>query len=400
MEMNTRSCTRVLFADEPVRPDQLNLEEREVDQAWSPTQLVFRPDMQQSRREVIEIAEDLLRREQAARPQRAQPRVARARASRRDQVNSVRERVLREIQQSQYNSMRAVAKEAGCHVSTVRAVYKQLALRRRLQPYEYQPGHSAETQAELQAAIGDDRHKFWAITDYKRVVPQCSRQFIAKTLRGQGLRYVKARRERRDPVPRRVCTKQMKAVLWTSVQAFARAGTTLLFLDEAEFPLVNSSDRCWAQPDARPLYNRRPNQHGDALHLVALCSQEGMVAVQIYREHPNTQAVLHFLITVLKQVNQGQRTVVLLDNAGWHVAKLVTQSRIAGLLLYNVPRHWELNLIELVFAKAKDEWRRRSLAGGLGEEVEALARLLVGRDLRRDFQGYRREYLRRIIEFL
>lgn len=399
MQRITKTCTEVLFTGDDIRPEQLVLVQRHINPHWRPTQRVFRPAMRMTTVEIREIVQDLMRGERRQRMEGEENGGRRERIPWRDQVNMLRERIWREIEHSPASSMKEIAREVCCNVATVKGVMKQYLIRRGLKPYDYEAGHSNEVKNRLERAIQDPTHMFWTTSDYKRVIPQCSKRYIAKTLKSHGLKYVKTRRERREPVRRQAPWKEIKRVVWPSIQAFARNDETLLYLDEAEFPLVNSSEYCWARPDDRPLYNRRPAEH-QSLHLIALCSQQRMVAIQIHTEHPNAQATLYFLTTVLDRVNRNGRVMILLDNAGWHLANLVKYSAVYQFLLFNVSRYWELNLIELTFAKAKDEWRRRSLAQNLQEEVETLAGLFMGRDFERDFGGYRRMYLRRVLQLL
>jgi transposase len=127
------------------------------------------------------------------------------------------------------------------------------------------------------------------------------------------------------------------------------------------------------------------------------------LAAQIYLEKINKEATYYFLTEVLKRTPADKPLVVLLDNAGWHKANVVSKSSFAKFLLFNVPRCWEANLIENCFSKLKDRWRRRPLRVDLrGEtdlqgEVDYLAELLMEGSSEEDFSGYRRQYLRQLI---
>ena len=175
----------------------------------------------------------------------------------------------------------------------------------------------------------------------------------------------------------------------------AKNQETILFLDEAEFPLVNTSDYCWSKPDGLPLYNRRPT--AGSLYVIALCSQERFLAVQVFTENVNQEGVYYFLTEVFKKFESKERLVILLDNAGWHVANLIKKSLLNKLLLFNVSRCWETNLIENTFSKLKSLWRRRRIAENLQEEIYNLVEILLKGTTREDFDGYRRQYLRQVV---
>jgi hypothetical protein len=141
------------------------------------------------------------------------------------------------------------------------------------------------------------------VPDHKRRVPQCSKKFIARRLKEvHGLRYLKLKKERKDPTKdryshKKVCKTLVRKVILTSVQAFAKGGETILYLDEAEFPLYQTPEYCWAKKGQIPVYNRRPDER--SLHVIGLCSQDRYLAIQIFDKHPNRIDINYFITTFL-----------------------------------------------------------------------------------------------------
>jgi hypothetical protein len=78
------------------------------------------------------------------------------------------------------------------------------------------------------------------------------------------------------------------------------------------------------------------------------------------------------------------------------VANTVLKSDFCELLLYNVPRMYQLNLIELTFSKAKAEWRKRPVSESLEGEIEEVVRIFKVSIPQKGFKGYRRQYLRQV----
>lgn len=318
--------------------------------------------------------------------------------SRVDAVNFKRQEIGRVIARTKLNTIRHIAKAANCHESTVRSYSSQLMLRRVVPVYNYRPGHTEDTRAALQAAIEDPANVFVSAGDVKRIVPQCSKRYIAKTMKQRGLRYLKTARSKRNPEARLYKARDMQLLISTCTQALLQNGETLFFLDEVSFPLNNSSEYAWCGKDSRPQYNRRPDDR--TLHAIAVCSHMGFKAVQVYTESINKEAFLYFMKQFLQSVEPGKRVVVLIGNAAWHHAKLVNESGLAEVILYNIPKMYELNLIENAFAAIKSEFRRRPVVKGVGQEVGLIVELFREDGQFERFCGYRRQLLRNLTNLL
>jgi hypothetical protein len=397
----TSSSTEVLllWIERRVPREALSLKARETYRDLLNTHTKFKPDLAMDKEQLLEILTELQRREQKAppeRPWRARP------VSRVNEVNQARQRVLEALRVNPHNkTKKAIAADAHCHPQTVTKVLESLACSSFPRPlYSYNNFHTPQTLARLDQSISDPDNLMISVSDHKRRTPICSKKFIARRMREvHGLRYLKLKRERRDPTkdkysPSRADRSLVRSVVLTSMQAFARGNETLLYLDECEFSLCHTPDYCWAKADELPVYNRRGVE--ESLHVIGLCSQERYLAIQVLDGHPNKNDIYYFITNFLANWTSSGRLVILLDNAGWHVANTVLKSGFKELLLYNVPRMYQLNLIELTFSKAKAEWRKRPIAENKGEEVEELVRIFSEAIPKKGFNGYRRQYLRQV----
>ena len=314
--------------------------------------------------------------------------------SRVDAVNFKRQTIGRVIANTKLSKIKHIAKAANCHQSTVRSYIEHLMLRRVIPVYNYRPSYDEHTQATLQSVIEDPANVFASAGDVKRIVPQCSKRYIANTMKQRGLRYLKTARSRLNPEPRLYKASDMQQLISTCTQALLQNDETLFFLDEVSFPLNNSSEYAWCRPDSIPQYNRRPDDR--TLHAIAVCSHMGFKAVQVYTDSINKEAILYFMKQFLQSIELGKRIVVLMDNAGWHHANLVSGSGLAEVILYNIPKMYELNLIENAFAAIKSGFRRRPVAKGVEQEVALIVELFRESKQLERFCGYRRQYLRNL----
>ena len=396
-EKKNVDCTEVLLVKDIHSKDDLDLRPRTC-LPIRPTQRVMEQKMDYTEDQILEIIKGQLELERELKPARL-IQVRRDAVEWKDKVNSTRTRIITALNSSQTSNIRSIARYACCDVSTVRSVITQLQIRGQLQDFQYRSGHSQETVDQLNDVLDDPDNRYFSIGDYKRLLPQCSRKYIARTLKRKGRKYLKAKRQRQVPSRPIPLFEELKSVIWPSIQGFCSDNVLMMYLDEAEFPLRNSADYCWAKDQERPLYNRR-DEVQQALHVIALCTKEGYFAFQICKDHPNQHVILYFLRRLFSQLPHEQRVLILLDNAGWHVSRLVQDSEVGQYLFFNAPRMYELNLIENSFAKAKAMWRQRPVAIELKEEVKFLVELFKNRQTREDFAGYRRQYLRNLRSFI
>ena len=373
-----------------------------LDKQFKPERRLFRADMQTSKDEMLRLAEVLLQREQP------RPRLQLDKKSKREWreiVNQKRQRVADALFRSALGTLTSIARETHCHPPTMKSVLAELRIRGRLQPFDYPNQKSQHETAVLDQLLNDPAYQYLATTDYKRLADSLlaggrtvSRKFIPKRLHASAKKYVKLKRSRKGGDGRSFDSAQLKTVVWTALQAMESEDEQILFMDEVEFPAYCTSDYAWCLPDGRPTYNRRLDT--DSLFAICLCSKKRMVAAQVFTDRINKEAVHFFLTEVLKKLSTSQRLVILLDNAGWHKARLIMHSDLNRLLLFNVARCWEANLIENCFSKLKDKWRRRPVAATEQQEKRFIGELLMLGSKESDFSGYRRQYLRQLISLI
>lgn len=395
----TRPCT-VVFFNEDQNFEDLVLQDRLLSLDYKPKSHLFKADLSMKTAEVKEILEDLQRGSRMGNEELKEDsrEERRERTPRDHQVNELRNKIAQVIRQHTTPSFKGVAKQVGCYVSTVKSVYLQLFLVGQPQQYHYENIKPSEVVARLDHLIADPSNTYLTTIDYKRRVPECSKVFIRRRLRAAGLKYKKLAREPREDKKRSFNKTQLRGVIWTAVQALARDDETMLFLDEAIFPCFQTSTHCWQRDEQHVIYNRR--QSDDTLHVIALCSHKRYVAFQVLTREPNKECIHYFLTEVLKRLEDKKKVVILLDNAGWHVANLVRNSSVSKVLLFNTAYCWQSNFIENTFSKMKALWRRRRLATTVEEEVETVVDMFRRGWTRRDFDGYRRQYYRQLKELM
>ena len=403
----TRRCTEVFFAEEwrlRERKANLAIESRELSLNFEAVQARFNVNENEEPLNMLALAGELLEREEMAESKDSQLILGnRVKKSWKEAVNEKREKIRHALLHSKSCSMSKIAKETGCHSSTVKSVFNELKFRGQLRPFEYSHEHRREVIDVVDQALVDPSNQYFSTSDFKRLIDsflqrlnvKVSKKFIRKRLHAKGRKYLKLKKSRRVEEFRTFNKDQLKSVIWTALQSMKEGGETILFLDEAEFPLYATSEHGWCLPDDRPTYNRRPSE--SSLYAICLCSQKGILAAQVYLENVNKEGVHYFLTEVLKRIPGSKRLVILLDNAGWHKANLVLKSSMARLLFFNVSRCWEANLIENCFAKLKDKWRRRPFTEDLQREVDWLVGILMEGSTKDDFGGYCRQYLRQLI---
>lgn len=94
--------------------------------------------------------------------------------------------------------------------------------------------------------------------------------------------------------------------------------------------------------------------------------------------------------------NPVENVRIILDRAQWHLAKTVTQSMFAQNLIVGVTKRPEMNLIERVFSKLRELFRRRPEVETFEEEQRIFQKIVRECNKERDFLGYQLETLRTV----
>lgn len=139
-------------------------------------------------------------------------------------------------------------------------------------------------------------------------------------------------------------------MLSTARWAFGQADESLLFLDEVIFPLNHTPTHCWRHKDDQFHGYKERTQCMSQLTCIPLCRKLRVISIQLHMGEMQAQAIIHFFTEVLKRHR-------LVDSAKYYRANLVAQSSVGPYLLLSVPQCWELNMIEVLFSKAKALWK-------------------------------------------
>lgn len=177
--------------------------------------------------------------------------------------------------------------------------------------------------------------------------PSFSKRFILRTLKRTGHHWARLPRQRRVPLYADPQPASIRKVIRRLTTAFNDPSVRVLYLDEVKFPNFQTPDRVWLKrgdTEGTMIYNRRPTEYS-LLTVIALCDHQQFLAIQIYANEITGVDFLFFLNSAIKTLDPRFKYLVLLDNASWHLARVVKQSKVFDALFFNVPRQYMLNLI-------------------------------------------------------
>jgi transposase len=140
----------------------------------------------------------------------------------------------------------------------------------------------------------------------------------------------------------------------------------LWFQDEARIGQKNKLTRRWARRGARP---RAPHDQRTAWAYIfgAICPAEGKGA-GIVMPFCDTPAMEEHLAEISATVAPDAHAVLILDQAGWHLARaLVVPKNITILPL--PPRSPELNPVENIWQFMRDNWLSNRVFNGYDDIV-------------------------------
>ena len=154
----------------------------------------------------------------------------------------------------------------------------------------------------------------------------------------------------------------------------------LLFSDETGFNLVPCIPYGW-QPIGKQLTIRSAQDR--VCNLYGLLSRKGSLQVWSTRQSINSDFIIEGLDELACQIQRP--TVIVLDNAPWHVSKKVRKREQRWnnkeLYLFFLPTYSpHLNLIELLWRKIKYEWLKAEDYLSAKKLKEALYRVIENYD--------------------
>ena len=146
------------------------------------------------------------------------------------------------------------------------------------------------------------------------------------------------------------------AVLQTLVLLFLLGHIDLRYGDETAFTLEPNIPYGWIRTGQQ---RGIPSRKGGNLNVFGLLNLAGELTSYQSTQSVNSQTVIGWLDDFCSTLNKF--TVVVLDNAPWHVSKQVEkkigQWEEKGLFIFHLPPYSpHLNLIEILWRKMKLEW--------------------------------------------
>lgn len=321
----------------------------------------------------------------------------------REKINRKRELVKACLLKQAIPNLTAAARFAGVNHGTVKAIFNELKLTGQVASYDYNNMKSAEETDSLLKDISGIENGFKTVTDLKRRHPSFSRKAILKHLHLQGFRYWMLPKERKNPQVRMVNSTRVCRLISHIAQAISDPNTTILYVDEMKFPLYQTSTHSWRHKNSDPqdaiIYNRR-EAYETSLTAIALCSLEKFEAVQLFQREVTGPDFLYFLNTSIAKLPPGRHYTIIADNATWHTADVVKNSKISSFLYFNEPKLFQLNIIENAFSFIRHAFRKREIVQSLEEEARSIVRIFFDPKNVSRFKGLLRNHLRQLESFL
>ena len=322
------------------------------------------------------------------------------------QINQKRRLVADCLLQQAQRNLAEVCRFTGCSYSLVKRVADDLAFDGQVSVYHYPNIKTTEQLKQLTKAISQVDGTFATITDLKRRNPGFSRKYIARQLKATGLRYLQVKKSRLKPKQPSFTDKEVLQTVSHLAYSLSNSQVETFYIDEMHFPLCQTSDkqwRDWKKADYQGhdlVYNRRLNYDSEKLSVIAMCSTEKFVAVQVFKRDIIGEDFLYFLQEALKRVPSKSRVTVLADNASWHTAKVVAESAAYKALFFNAPGLFQANLIENAFSFIRAEFRKRPDVIGDEEEARQLLNIFFDERNSKRFEGIFRNHIKSLQKLL
>lgn len=327
-----------------------------------------------------------------------QHRVARNTTSWADKVNKKRELVAKIIRRQSKNNFASIRRITGCTYSLIKGVYNDLLFNDTHRSFNYSKQKTAEEMSQFEESLSSLQGSFKTISDLRRENPTCSRKWIGKQLRKAGYKWRMLPRQRKHPKKERPNAKEVVAIISHLVQAMKTQDTEIIYIDEVHFPLFQTADHRWtlALQAEDQVYNRRPVAE-EKLSVVAACTLNKFIAVQVFRRDVTCNDFLFLLQAVLEKCDPKSKVTVLADRATWHTSQKVMATEAGKFIHLNVPGLFRVNAIENCFSFVRAEFRKRPLVHSLEEEAALLINIFFDSKNKERFKGIHKNHLRQMI---
>ena len=286
----------------------------------------------------------------------------------------------------------------------VKKVLDELKLAREISQYEYNNLHTPEEEEALVNTIEGVQDNFLTVAEIKRRHPSFSRKKILSFLHRKGYRYRMIPKKRLKPNQNKPNSTRICRIISHIAQAVTDPNTIMLYCDEMKFPLYQTADKKWAHkdtlPEDLPVYNRRYEDTKQQLTAIALCSLEKFEAVQIFKGEVTGPDFLYFLNQTISRMDPRKNYSILVDNASWHKAEIISKAKASDFLFFNEARQFQLNIIENAFSFVRHAFRIREHLFTMEEEANTIARIFFDKQNVNRFKGLFRNHLRMLLEQL
>jgi hypothetical protein len=327
----------------------------------------------------------------------------RLKLDRQEQVNEKRARIAMFLQMQTVPNLKEIARLTGTCFETVKRVKQELEFADALQPYRYNNVKSQDELWDLHKTLQSVHLGYDTVTELKRAHPTFSRKRILLELRRTGHRWRQVRLPREKEPPKRFSSSNICRVISHLCQThFERhKQVKMLYVDEMKFPLRQNSYFHWGKVKTQDpmVFGKRPVDDVE-LTVIALCSTERFLAVQVFTKAIDGHDFVCFLNEAVQQLPLGVQYSILADNATWHVSEFVRKQEVFKFLFLNEPGMYRLNLIENAFSHIRDTFRKRPLVDSLGEEARMIVNMFFDEKSTQRFAGYFRHHTRQLIKYL
>ena len=313
-----------------------------------------------------------------------------------DQVNRKRRLIASCLDRQVRLNLKDACRFTGCSFAMVKRVYHDLLYQSKPQEFEYPNLKCQEEIKRLKDSIEEVDGAYSTIDDLKRKHPNFSRKWISKGLKNTGHRWLLMTKKRKIPLEKNYSAKEVIEVVSHLAQSIVNEQIEVLYIDEAHFPLVQTSTHHWTtrNPNKEELvYNRRPVEE-TKLSVIAVCSLKSFIAMQVFKKDITADDFHYFLQEVLKRYDKSKKVTILADNASWHKTDGIIKSRAGKFLFFNARGLFQSNAIENCFSFIRSDFRKRPLVSSLEEEASLLVNIFFDKENPRRFKGIARNHLR------
>ena len=194
---------------------------------------------------------------------------------------------------------------------------------------------------------------------------------------------------------------KVREVIHHVAQCLNSPNCDMLYIDEMHFNLRQTALHRWTKKSVRDLgvVNQRDTQD-IKLTVIAMCSTRRFEFIQVFRRDINSKDFVYFLDVSLSLLPRDKKYSILADNAKWHLSDTVKQFKAFKYLSFNVPRMFQLNMIENAFSYVRHAFRCRPLVETIEDETKLLVDMFFDEKNDARFEGYHRNHLRNLRKYL